>query len=131
MTSLVVAGAGMALVAAALATVLLALRRPLAATLIELCGEPHRGRLWNRVARVALVAGTLLVVLLGSWLSASLEAGTPPLLGVMALLRWGLTGLLLSLGVVSAAVVQYTLRLGRHTPPEYGAGSVPPRQVGG
>jgi hypothetical protein len=122
----VVAGAGMALVAAALATVLLALRRPLATTMVELCGERHRGELWTRVAQVALVAGTLLVVLVGAWLSASFDPRTPPLLATVALLRWGLLGLLLSLAAVAAAVAQYTQRLGRHAPPAYGAGSVPP-----
>jgi hypothetical protein len=131
MTPLVVAGAGTALVAAALATVLLALRRPLAGTMAELCGEPHRGALWTRVAEVALVAGTLLVVLLGAWLSASFEVGTPPLLGVVALLRWGLVGLLLSLAAVAAAVARYSARLGRVAPPAYGAGSVPPRPPAG
>src|SRR5258708_6855203 len=119
------------LLAAARAPVGLALRRPLAAAWVGRCGEPHRGRLWARVAQVALVAGTLLVVLVGAGLTAGFDRRTPPLLGVVSLLRWGLVGLLLSLAAVAAMVAQYTVRLERHAPPAYGAGSVPPRPPGG
>ena len=52
--------------------------------------------------------------------------GTPPLLGAVVLLRWGLVGLLLSLAAVASAVAQFTVRLSRHAPPAYGAGRVPP-----
>lgn len=127
MSTFAVAGAGMALVAAALAAVLLALRRTLSQTFVELCGERHRGDFWSRMCQVALVAGTLLVVLVGAALSDSLDQHTPALLGVVSLLRWGLVGLLLSLAAVAAAAGTFTARLGRHAPPAYGSGSVPPQ----
>jgi hypothetical protein len=127
----VVAGAGAASVAVALATVLAGLRRPLAATFAELCGERHRGDFWTMVSQVALVAGTAMVVLGGGAMTGSFEARTPPWIAVLGLLRWGLVGLLLSLATVVALVVRFTAQLERHAPPSYGAGSLLPRPPAG
>jgi hypothetical protein len=120
-----VAGAGMGLVAAALAVVVRLLHRPLSATMAELCGERRRGEFWTYMSEIALAVGSLLVVLVGVLLTPVFSTRASPVLAVAALLRWGLAGLLLALAAVGALVAQFTLRLGRHAPPAYGAGSVP------
>ena len=125
MNELQVAGAGMALVAVALAVVVRLLHRPLASTMAELCGEPRRGEFWTYMSEIALAVGSLLVVLVGVLVTPVFGARTPPLLAVATLLRWGLAGLLLALAAVAALVGRFTVRLGAHTPPAYGAGSVP------
>jgi hypothetical protein len=125
MNDLQVAGAGMALVAAALAVVVRLLHRPLASTMAELCGERRRGEFWTYMSEIALAVGSLLVVLIGVLLTPVFSARTQPLLAVATLLRWGLAGLLLALATVAALVVRFTVRLGTHIPPAYGTGSVP------
>ena len=120
----------MALVAAALAVVVRLLHRPLSATMAELCGERQRGEFWTYMSEIALAVGSLLVVLVGVLLTPVFTTRASPLLAVASLLRWGLAGLLLSLAAVAALVAQFTVRLGRHTPPGHGAGNVPGRPDG-
>lgn len=124
MSDLLVAGAGTAPVAAALAITLLLLHRPLAATMGELCGELQRGQFWTYMSEIALVVGTLLVMLLGVLVLPVFSVRAGGIAAALTLLRCGLAGLLLALAAVGAAVLGFTARLGRHAPPAHGAGSV-------
>lgn len=117
MSMAVVAGAGLALVAAMLATVLLLLRGPLDDTMAELCGDRSRGIFWSRLLMLALGLGTVLGVLAGAWLGRALDAATAPIAGIATLLRWGLVAELFGLAVAGLAVRRFTIRLASHTPP--------------
>jgi hypothetical protein len=124
MSDLVLAGVAAAAAAVALAVALRLLHRPLAATLLELCGEPHRAQFWTQMVTTALLVGTLGAALMGMLFAS----GQDTVFAVSVLLRWLLLGLLGGVAVIAATVVLFTLRHREHPCPPYGAGAVPPAE---
>jgi hypothetical protein len=121
MNDLVLAGVAAAGAAVALAVALRLLHRPLAMTLLELCGEPHRAQFWTQMVTTALLAGTLSSALMGVLFASGQDA----VHAVRALLRWLLLGMLGGVAVIAATVALFTLRHREHPCPPYGTGSVP------
>jgi hypothetical protein len=121
MNDLVLAGVAAAGAAVVLALVLRLLHRPLATTLLELCGEPHRAQFWTQMVTTALLAGTLSSALMGVLFASGQDA----VHAISALLRWLLLGLLGGVTVIAATVALFTRRHRQHPCPPYGAGSIP------
>jgi hypothetical protein len=118
MTDLLLASVALALSAAALAACARVLLRPLAAVLLDLCGEAHRAEFWTWMVATCMVAGTVVSALMGV-----IAAPAHPALAAAALLRWVLLGLATGLAVIVAVVATFTLR--RRPPPALGAGRPP------
>jgi hypothetical protein len=93
---------------------LLLLRRPLAATLLVLCGTRERAQFWIALSTVALILGALLLGSVGFLLEAGAAGGGGHhFWAFVAMIRWSLAGVLLGVGGVSAIVAGFTVRMSR------------------
>jgi hypothetical protein len=115
MSTLLIAGASLAAAGVALAVCGRLLLRPLAAILLELCGERHRAEFWTRMVTTCGVVG-----MLAASLMAVLVAPPQPAFAAAAVARWTLLGVATGLLVVIAVVAWFTRRV--TPPPSYGAG---------
>jgi hypothetical protein len=96
-------GAGGLFAALAVTGVLLILRRPLLAVLIELCAGEHRALFWWRVLNVEVVAGTALCTSMAMLVVSRAQ----PWRSAAVMVQGSVAGLLVALAVVMVAVIMF------------------------